>query len=89
MIFVKKKHASMRMCIDYRQLDKVAIKNKYFIPCQFKVMANMVYNIPYEAFRTCYIHYKVMANMADNILRIFYGLDKGTRQYLDFLLLSS
>jgi len=31
-LFVKKKNGSLRMCIDYRQLTKVTIKNKYPIP---------------------------------------------------------
>ena len=31
-LFVKKKDGSFRVCIDYRQLDKVTIKNKYPIP---------------------------------------------------------
>ncbi|KAA3487596.1 Retrotransposable element Tf2 [Gossypium australe] len=31
-LFVKKKNGSMRLCIDYRQLNKVTIKNKYPLP---------------------------------------------------------
>ena len=31
-LFVKKNHVSHRMFIDYRQLNKVIIKNKYPIP---------------------------------------------------------
>ncbi|WMV42471.1 hypothetical protein MTR67_035856 [Solanum verrucosum] len=31
-LFVKKKDDSMRMCIDYRQLNKVTILNKYSLP---------------------------------------------------------
>ncbi|KAG8478728.1 hypothetical protein CXB51_028555 [Gossypium anomalum] len=31
-LFVKKKDRTMRMCIDYRHLNKVTIKNKYSLP---------------------------------------------------------
>ena len=31
-LFVKKKDGSLRMCVDYRQLNKVTIKNKYPLP---------------------------------------------------------
>jgi hypothetical protein len=31
-LFVKKKDGSMRMCIDYRSLNEVTIKNKYPLP---------------------------------------------------------
>ena len=32
MLFVRKKDGSMRICIDYRELNKVTIKNKYPLP---------------------------------------------------------
>ncbi|MCI41875.1 retrotransposon-like protein, partial [Trifolium medium] len=32
MLLVKKKDGTMRLCIDYRQLNKVTIKNKYPLP---------------------------------------------------------
>ncbi|KAA3488695.1 RNA-directed DNA polymerase-like protein [Gossypium australe] len=32
MLFVKKKEKTIRLCIDYRQLNKVTIKNKYLLP---------------------------------------------------------
>jgi hypothetical protein len=34
MLFVKKKDGTMQMCIDYRELNKITIKNKYLLPCK-------------------------------------------------------
>ena len=31
-LFFMKKDESRRMCIDYRQLNKVTVKNKYLLP---------------------------------------------------------
>ena len=31
-LLVKKKDGTMRLCVDYRQLNKVMIKNKYHLP---------------------------------------------------------
>ncbi|MGI4673547.1 hypothetical protein ACR2XN_29210, partial [Klebsiella pneumoniae] len=31
-LFVKKKDVNMRLCIDYRELNKLTIKNKYPLP---------------------------------------------------------
>ena len=32
MLFVRKKDGSLRMCIDYRQLNKVTVQNRYPLP---------------------------------------------------------
>ena len=32
MLFVKKKDGTLRLCIDYRQLNKFTVKNKYLLP---------------------------------------------------------
>jgi len=32
-LFVKKKDGTLRLCIDYRQLNKMTIKNRYPLPC--------------------------------------------------------
>ena len=32
MLFVKKKDGTMRLCIDYRRLNQVTVKNKYPLP---------------------------------------------------------
>ena len=32
MLFVKKKDDTLRLCIDYRKLNRVTVKNKYPLP---------------------------------------------------------
>ena len=32
MLFVKKKDGTLRLCIDYRQLNKLTVKKKYLLP---------------------------------------------------------
>ena len=32
MLFIKKKDGTLWLCVDYRQLNKMAVKNKYPLP---------------------------------------------------------
>ncbi|GJZ30663.1 putative reverse transcriptase domain-containing protein [Tanacetum coccineum] len=51
-LFVKKKDGSFRMCIDYRELNMLTVKNRYH---QLRVREE---DIPKTAFNTRYGHYK-------------------------------
>ena len=31
-LFIRKKYGTLRLCIDYRELNKITIKNKYPLP---------------------------------------------------------
>ena len=32
MLFVRKKYSTLRLCVDYRQLNKITVKNKHLLP---------------------------------------------------------
>nr|GEX64389.1 hypothetical protein [Tanacetum cinerariifolium] len=51
-LFVKKKDRSFRMCINYRELNKLTVKNRYH---QLRVREE---DVPKTAFRTWYGHYE-------------------------------
>ncbi|GJS54815.1 putative reverse transcriptase domain-containing protein [Tanacetum coccineum] len=69
-LFVKKKDGSFRMCIDYRGLNKLTLKNCYH---QLRVREE---DIPKTAFRTRYGHYEfqVMSSGFTNAPAVFMDL---------------
>lgn len=73
-LFVCKKNNSLRMCIDYRHLNKVTVKTKYLIPRIDDLFDQC--DIPNTAFRTRYGHFEfiVMASILTNAPASFMNL---------------
>ncbi|TYJ97948.1 ty3-gypsy retrotransposon protein [Cucumis melo var. makuwa] len=78
-LFVKKKDRSMRLCIDYRELNKIDLRSGYH---QLRIRDS---DIPKTAFRSRYGHYGfiVMSFGLTNALAVF--MDFMNRVFKDFL----
>ncbi|GJS40600.1 putative reverse transcriptase domain-containing protein [Tanacetum coccineum] len=92
-LFVKKKDGSMRLCIDYRELNKITIRNRYPLPLKEQ-------DISKTAFRTRYGHYEFLvmpfgltnapAVFMDLMNRVFHEfLDKFVIVFIDDILVFS
>ncbi|GJS53514.1 putative nucleotidyltransferase, ribonuclease H [Tanacetum coccineum] len=105
-LFVKKKDGSFRMCVDYHELNKLIVKNRYPLPriddLFDQLQGSSIYSktdlrsgyhqlrvreedIPKNAFRTRYRHYKfqVMPFWLTNAPAVFMDMNRVCKPYLD------
>nr|GEV64628.1 putative reverse transcriptase domain-containing protein [Tanacetum cinerariifolium] len=81
-LFVKKKDGSFRMCIDYRELNKLTVKNQYPLPR----IDDLEEDIPITTFQTRYGHFEfqVMSFWLTNAPAVFMDLmNRVCKPYLD------
>ncbi|GKE73672.1 putative reverse transcriptase domain-containing protein, partial [Tanacetum coccineum] len=84
-LFVKKKDGALRMCIYYRELNKLTIKNCYLLP-KIDDLFDQLQDIPKIMFRTGYGHFEftVMLFGLTNAPTIFMDLmNRVCKPYLD------
>ncbi|XP_070057405.1 uncharacterized protein [Nicotiana tomentosiformis] len=87
---VRKKDGSLRMCIDYRQLSKVIIKNKYPLPRIDDLFDHLQgareQDIQKIAFKTRYEHFEFMVNLSTSFHPQTDGQAERTIQTLEDML---
>jgi hypothetical protein len=80
-LFVKKKDESLRLCIDYRPLDAVTIKNKYPLPC-IDVLFDQLVGAEVFSKIDLHSHYHQIKIRAYDIPKIVFSTRYGLYEFL-------
>jgi hypothetical protein len=80
-LFVEKKDKELRLCVDYRLLNAVAIKNKYPLPCIDILFDQLVEAQVFSKIDLCssYLQIKICA---EDIPKIAFAMRYGFYEYL-------
>ena len=81
---MRKKDGSLRMCIDYRQLNKVTIKNKYTLPRIYDLFNQLQGTIYFLKIDLRYGYYQLRVREFDNLKTTF----RCRYDYYEFLVMS-
>jgi hypothetical protein len=80
-LFVKKKDQSLRLCVDYRPLNAVTIKNKYPLP-RINILFDQLAGAKVFSkvdLRSCYHQIKILP---DDVLKTAFSTRYGSYEYL-------
>lgn len=79
-LIVKKKYGSMSLCVDYRQLNKVTIKNKYPLPSINDFMGQLVGVCVFRKIDLCSGYHQIRMKL-EGILKIAFQTTYGHYDY--------
>jgi hypothetical protein len=79
--FVKKKDQSLRLCVDYRSLNAVTIKNKYSLPCIDILFDQLADANVFSKFDLCLSYHQIKIHPED-ITKIAFSMRYGLYEYL-------
>ena len=80
-IFVKKKDGTRRMCVDYRPLNAVTIKNKYLLPCIVTLFDQLAGAKVFSKIDLCSEYHQIKIRPQD-IPKIAFSIRYGLYEYL-------
>lgn len=80
MLLVKKKDDNMRLCVDYRQLNKVTIKNKYPLPTIDDLKNQLVGACMFNKINLCLSYHHIHVKSED-ILKTAFRMRYGHYEY--------
>ncbi len=65
MLFVKKSNNILRFCVNYRKLNEITIKNKYFLLLLLKTLERFAHAKRFIKINICNAYYRIQIRKSD------------------------